>query len=376
MLTSTIESNGAAFGGGVYVANNAVIADSSIRYNKAVTNGGGLYVQLFTWITQTQISTNTAGLEAGGAYQAGPTSARELRVSDNTALEGGGAYVRTWLQLDRSSFARNRAKVGGGLTLQLINLPQFGPQHVRNSLFDGDAATDAGHAIYVYNTAGLDLIHNTLNGTGAPLNEAVYVSFGTVWLTNTLFHQYQTGVRAAAGFVDAANGDFHLGPASAARDAGAPTSVGIDFEGDPRPSGPAPDIGYDEQVGRKRVQLPMVVRQDCCRTYAIRAPPLCLPQHRLWPRKSTADIDAIWGRGRHSCQCPSPRRDPAGLSHGRALSARGRQEGAARELTAVQPATSQTHPALRQSSCVRNRPGNGCPGRRRSHRAAAERRIP
>jgi hypothetical protein len=51
----------------------------------------------------------------------------------------------------------------------------------------------------------------------------------------------------AALFVDVAAGDYHLRPGSPARDAAlAPTDVLTDFEGQPRPSGPAPDIGADE----------------------------------------------------------------------------------------------------------------------------------
>jgi hypothetical protein len=48
-------------------------------------------------------------------------------------------------------------------------------------------------------------------------------------------------------FVDAAAGDYHLRADAPARDAGlAPTGVGADFEGTPRPAGPAADIGADE----------------------------------------------------------------------------------------------------------------------------------
>jgi hypothetical protein len=48
-------------------------------------------------------------------------------------------------------------------------------------------------------------------------------------------------------YVDAAAGDYHLRADAPARDAGlAPTGVGADFEGTPRPAGPAADIGADE----------------------------------------------------------------------------------------------------------------------------------
>jgi hypothetical protein len=48
------------------------------------------------------------------------------------------------------------------------------------------------------------------------------------------------------GFVDAANGDYHLTAGSRARDAGIDVSVTADFENDARPFGNRTDIGADE----------------------------------------------------------------------------------------------------------------------------------
>jgi hypothetical protein len=51
----------------------------------------------------------------------------------------------------------------------------------------------------------------------------------------------------AALFADAAGGDYHLRADAPARDTAlAPTDVTTDFDGKPRPSGPAADIGADE----------------------------------------------------------------------------------------------------------------------------------
>ena len=47
-------------------------------------------------------------------------------------------------------------------------------------------------------------------------------------------------------FVDAAGADFHLLPSSPAVDAATDMAVPVDLDGNPRPVGPAPDIGAFE----------------------------------------------------------------------------------------------------------------------------------
>ncbi len=58
-------------------------------------------------------------------------------------------------------------------------------------------------------------------------------------------------------FVAPDEADYHLAPGSAAIDAGDEAGVPIDFEGDARPLGPAPDIGADEAWLRSFVPLLM-----------------------------------------------------------------------------------------------------------------------
>jgi hypothetical protein len=56
-----------------------------------------------------------------------------------------------------------------------------------------------------------------------------------------------TNLSADPMFVNFEGNNFHLGPSSPARDKADPAStVTIDFDGDVRPQGPAPDIGADE----------------------------------------------------------------------------------------------------------------------------------
>ena len=60
-------------------------------------------------------------------------------------------------------------------------------------------------------------------------------------------------------FVDSEGGDYHIGPGSAAIDAGADAGVTTDIDGDQRPAGPLPDVGADE-AWRWAYYLPLVVR--------------------------------------------------------------------------------------------------------------------
>ena len=53
-------------------------------------------------------------------------------------------------------------------------------------------------------------------------------------------------LHADPAFIDAEVGDYHIGPGSAAIDAGTDAGVTPDAGGDPRLIGPAPDIGADE----------------------------------------------------------------------------------------------------------------------------------
>ena len=80
----------------------------------------------------------------------------------------------------------------------------------------------------------------TLDGGDSVLNLAG-------WRTATGQDAHTLASTPAALFADAAAGDYHLRADSPARDAAqAPTEVTTDFDGNPRPAGPAADIGADE----------------------------------------------------------------------------------------------------------------------------------
>jgi hypothetical protein len=59
-------------------------------------------------------------------------------------------------------------------------------------------------------------------------------------------------------FVAPDEGDYHIGPDSAAIDAGVNVGVNVDIDGQRRPSGAGYDIGADEFYFK--VYLPLVIR--------------------------------------------------------------------------------------------------------------------
>ena len=94
---------------------------------------------------------------------------------------------------------------------------------------------------------------------------ATYPTSSTILADHTLFWANADdgipGSNPVTGdprFVDPPGGDYHIGPGSAAADAGVAAGIGTDIDGDGRPVGADYDIGADECF--LRIYLPLVVR--------------------------------------------------------------------------------------------------------------------
>ena len=126
-------------------------------------------------------------------------------------------------------------------------------------MFASQSGFDSGIALE--QACGTEVLHNTIVALQQP-----FVSIEYRWSsTNVAIHNnlvtHSIAMRDGATadlqgnisdmadtshFVDVASNDLHLAPGSAAIDAGVPTSVAEDIDGDPRDA--SPDVGADEVV--------------------------------------------------------------------------------------------------------------------------------
>jgi parallel beta-helix repeat protein len=274
-------------GGGVFlITGSAFTLSDNIIYNNTANNGygGGVLTGLSYDITLSgnTIYSNTADEPGGGAYIAGIT----------TTLSGNAIYNNT------------TNDDGGGILLASENTSLD-----NNIIADNQIATPdgVGSGIYAVGGGTLDLRHNTIARNTGGDGSGLHVTIGwdppsVVTMTNNILVSHTVGITVASGctvtlestlwgtegwanitdwdgsgtiitgannyrgapaFVDPALGDYHIGPASMAMDKGVDAGVTADIDGDPRPSGPAPDLGADEIIILDhRSYLPLIVRSS------------------------------------------------------------------------------------------------------------------
>lgn len=225
----TIEGNfGLDFGGGIY-AQNALITleDCRVLSNSAQGSGGGIFGSSYV-VRRCVFRGNQALLSAnpqdsdGGAVS-GDVSIWDSQFSGNSAHRFGGAIASSGFIIERCTVAENVASLAGGVFVNTGG----NPISLRNSIVYGNVGGD------VMAGAPIAVIGPSFIGVGGPFTAASLSQFST----------------ADPGFVDPANGDFHLSQNSPCRDAGDPNATNLpvaDFDGTPRVVGAAIDIGCDE----------------------------------------------------------------------------------------------------------------------------------
>ena len=235
-------------------------------------SGGGLYNQGGLSLEFTTVFSNTTG--AGGPDQA--------------CGDGGGLYSNTAPSLNGVTVIGNQtgdSDVGcSGAGLFLATSSTFS---VSNLLVADNRLSSLGQGSGVYaRSAAIDFWHTTLARNQGGDGSGIYALGVTLALTNTVLVSQTIGVKALPGsivmmdttlwgqgiwsndldygggglvfdnhpvyglpdFVAPDLGDYHIGPASTARDQGIDSRISADLDDQPRPDtlGGFPDIGADE----------------------------------------------------------------------------------------------------------------------------------
>lgn len=297
MESTQIINNRAVSGGGVMIIGSFVMTNVQASGNFATEMGGGLYAGVsgmdgaISSLTDSQIEKNHAGYQGAGAflYNAEINGTRfQGNVVTGTLgyVGGGGLAAANLVSLTKSIFLENEAPDGGAIA-------SFGGTlTVNNSLFVNNQATDntKGGAISQVNaspTTKIALTHVTIASQSKNVAAALKTGQGEIRMTNSIVTNHAIGVLVNAAtantmagrffeksnlyyandvdiegsimpaqravyldpqFVDPVALDFHLRAESPAIDQGSAVEVTEDIDGQARPNGTAPDLGFDEVI--------------------------------------------------------------------------------------------------------------------------------
>jgi uncharacterized repeat protein (TIGR01451 family) len=283
LTTTQFISNSALLdGGGAWANSGGILTGGRFERNASLNGDGGALNTGggFVTLNDVQILRNAASRDGGGVYVRFDATLDGGHFEGNTAQgHGGGLFVGRRITLDGTRFIGNSAAgVGGGLAISQTR--RFNGRIV-NALLARNQAGGDGEALYLKLRRPVDLIHTTIVSPTLADGAAVYVVTGTVNITNSLIASYTTDVHVEPGttvnedhnlfsdglnvtgggtlnsggnsltsgnpgFANPAADDYHLTIRSVAIDSGTDAGLSTDFEGDPRPQGAAPDVGYDE----------------------------------------------------------------------------------------------------------------------------------
>ncbi len=197
--------------------------------------GGGIYVAYAAPLLRGNVLSGNVARQGGGIYLAASdaTLVNNLLVGNRASGRGGGVYVRGGSpRLLHTTFAQNEGDEGVYVT-QAYSGAGYATVALTNTIL---VSHPVGIAVTAGSTATLEA---TLWGDDGWRNGADWAGAGAIL----------TGARNLwrdPAFVAPALGDYHLGPETAARDAGVDVGVSVDLDGEPRPMGHGPDLGADE----------------------------------------------------------------------------------------------------------------------------------
>ncbi len=237
-----VNNSSEIYAGGVYIDNTHSV------------NGGPIYIARNTFIG------NSSGHSGGGivawAQSGSITAVNNVFYGNSSTYGGGAAFVedRNSLALINNTFVNNTAdKYGGGALVSLFY--ETAKANIYNNIFWGNNARKGGND-------GDDLYVNSDrndNGIGSSVelrnndlgSESDFVTGNSedLFIRNTDKYDQSGNIKEDPKLAAPLRGDFHLKPDSPCLDKGnlkAPGLPQMDFEGESRISGEAPDIGADE----------------------------------------------------------------------------------------------------------------------------------
>ncbi|RMF32625.1 MAG: hypothetical protein D6759_08050, partial [Chloroflexi bacterium] len=293
---SRILSNTAAWGGGM----RAIAQSPTIRRNRFQGNtasfGGGLFLMWSSATVEDNVFQGNEANDGGAVYLSGDASTLVGNlILENRGNYGAGIGINVGGKpavISGNVILSNTAGIrGGGVIIR------YNDSALYNNVIARNTTQQEGAGVYVRDAAPI-LVHNTIAQNRGGDGAGVHLGAGAnAALTNTILVSHTVGITVAAGstatlqatlwgsgawangddwggagvvltgtvnlwgdpaFVDPDGGDYHLGPGSAAVDAGVDAGVTTDIDGDRRPFGSAPDLGADEF--QYKTYLPLVLR--------------------------------------------------------------------------------------------------------------------
>jgi uncharacterized repeat protein (TIGR01451 family) len=250
-------SNAAKYGGGLYAYESDIeVSHSVITGNLAYASGGGLFIYKGqATLATNNVRANATGSENGGGmfiWDSIATLDNNLIQHNTAEARGGGLFI--WLTdavLGNNVVANNTSTNGGtGLYIQGASPKLRHTTIADNAGGSGVFVTNDGdyhstammtNTILVSHTVGISV---TLNNTTTL--EATLWGNATNGAGNGDVFSGTLNVFGGPDFLDPANGDYHIGPSSAAINAGVFSDVSWDIDEERRPMGGGYDLGADE----------------------------------------------------------------------------------------------------------------------------------
>jgi Ca2+-binding RTX toxin-like protein len=183
---STLSSNSADFGAGIFVDDGTVaIVGSTLQSNMATTDGGAIYIDQAASVnvTGSTVRSNSAGRDGGGFYNnaTAELTITDATVSGNSAVrDGGGLFneIVASATLLNARFSANSATNGGGIH------NQDGVVSVSGGSLIANTATEDGGGVFTSSSATTSLANTTLSGNTAARDGGGVRNDGTMTVTS------------------------------------------------------------------------------------------------------------------------------------------------------------------------------------------------